>query len=315
MSWNTVNIIPTPKILNNLSKKGYFFIENAVDLKVANQLLQEVNIDNLSVNKNEIGGVYSGNQKFLSNCLTRSKIAYDLITSPKVLDICSSYLPARYQLISHQFAQTRRGLNMLWHTDNNQQLDSKVLVKHQMPGLIFIIYLSEQNISPFQYIEGSHLWSSKYDSERYISDAWVQKHYRKDIRTFEMKKGDLIIFDLHGFHRARPFQDRNHVRNIFQFQVEQINENYLGHGEQNLVNVGFIDNPSPDILNYLGFGIPRKYPILPKTSIVTMSMPELISLYKQLFYPTLKAMITNLGKALIPREWQLTLKDRLGSSK
>ncbi|EGJ30470.1 MULTISPECIES: phytanoyl-CoA dioxygenase family protein [Moorena] len=311
MSWNTLNITSTAEIVSSIREKGYYFAESALDKIEADRLLEEIDFDEILINKNDLGVVCSGNQKFLSHCLAKSKRAYDLITSQQVLDVCNAYLKVGYQLINHRFCQTRRGFHMPWHTDNNLLYGSQFLGKHQMQGLVFIIYLSEPNLSPFQYIEGSHLWSSKYDDEIYISDRWVQTHYQQDIRTFEIKKGDLIIFDLHGIHRARPFKDRHHVRNIFQFQVEQIKDEYLGHGEQNLVNAGFIDNPSPDLFNYLGFGIQRNYPVFPNSSIATMAMPELMKLYKQLLLLTLKAITRNLAKGLLTGEWQVSLKRKL----
>lgn len=303
------------EIVNTVKTDGYFFAEHVLAEQEVEQLLAEVDFEQILVNTNDVGAVISGTQKFLTHCLAKSKKAYDLITSQTVLDICNAYFTERYQLTNHRFCQTRKTFHMPWHTDNNLQQGGQLCGKHQMPGLLFLFYLSDENVSPFQYIRNSHTWSQKYDQEIYLSDCWVDTHHREDILTFKMPKGSLIICDIHGIHRAAPFCDPDHVRNILLFQVDQVGDGYAGHGEQNLINTEFIDNLSEDLLSYLGFGAKRSYPAFPSSSVATMTIPDLINLQKRLLPLTCKAVAKNIAKKLLPGERMVGLKRLLWTAK
>jgi Phytanoyl-CoA dioxygenase (PhyH) len=296
------------KIVDAIQTDGYFFVENVLTSEEADQLLGEIDFDQILINHNDVGVVISGTQKFLTHCLAKSKRAYDLITSRMILDICNGYFSERYQLTNHRFCQTRKTFHMPWHTDNNLQDEGQLCGKHSMPGLLFLFYLSDQNISPFQYIRNSHTWSQKHDHEIYLSDRWINTHCQDDILTFSMSKGSMLICDIHGIHRAAPFHDQHHVRNILLFQVDQVGDRYVGHGEQNLVNTEFIDQLDEEIFSYLGFGVKRNYPAFPSSSVATMTVPNLLILQKQLLPLTLKAVAKNTLKTLLPGELMVGLK-------
>jgi Phytanoyl-CoA dioxygenase (PhyH) len=305
---NQLKDVSCLEIADTLKRDGYFFVEQVLTEQEVEQLLAEVNFERILINANDVGVVTSGTQKFLTHCLAKSKKAYDLITSRTILDICNAYFTKRYQLTNHRFCQTRKTFHMPWHTDNNLQQGGQLCGKHQMPGLLFLFYLSDENVSPFQYVKNSHTWSQQYDHEIYLSDYWVETHHRDDVLTFKMPKGSLIICDIHGIHRAAPFYDSNHVRNILLFQVDQVGDGYVGHGEQNLINTEFIDNLSEDLLNYLGFGVRRTYPAFPSSSAATMMIPDLLNLQKQLLPLTCKAAAKQIVKTLLPGEWIVGLK-------
>ncbi|MEP0911400.1 hypothetical protein NDI45_10765 [Leptolyngbya sp. GB1-A1] len=309
------NDMPLSEIINSIKEQGYFFCETAITEQHVDQLLSEVDFNTILVNNNDPGVVISGTQRFLTHCLAKSKKAYDLITSRRVLDICNTYFTERYQLTNHRFCQMRRTLHMPWHTDNNLQHGSQLVGKHPMPGLLFLFYLSEGNPSPFQYIKDSHTWSHKYDHEIYLSDRWVETHHQNEVLNFNVSKGSLIICDIHGIHRAAPFSDPRHVRNTLLFQVDQVGSHYIGHGEQNLVNTEFIDNFSPEIFDYLGFGVRRDYPASPNSSAATMTMHDLLNLQRQLLPLTLKAVVKNLVTTLLPAELIVDLKRTIWTMK
>ncbi len=300
--------ISAAEIVDSIRKEGCYFTEIALNDSYVEQLLTEVSFDSLLVNHNNVGTVVAGTQKFLTHCLAKSKKAYDLITSEKVLEICNAYFTARYQLTNHRFCQTRQGSHMPWHTDNNLQTDSQLTGKHTMPGLLFLFYLSEQNISPFQYLKASHTWSKQYSHEIYLSNHWVETHHQDAVVSCKMPKGGLIICDTHTIHRAAPFSNRYHARNILLFQVDQVGDAYRGHGEQNLIDTEFIDNLSPEIFSYLGFGVQRNYPAFPNSSAATMPIPDLLELQRQLLPLTLKAIVKSLVKTLLPGELLVNAK-------
>lgn len=302
------NHVSVSEIIASVEREGYYFLEDALTEQYVDQLLKEVNFDNILVNYNDVGVVISGTQRFLTHCLAKSKSAYDLITSQKVLDICDAYFTERYQLTNHRFCQTRKTFHMPWHTDNNLQTGSQLSGKHQMPGLLFLFYLSDQNSSPFQYIEDSHTWSQQYNHEVYLSDRWVDIHYKEEVLNFKMPKGSLIVCNIHGVHRAAPFYDSDHIRNILIFQVDQVGEGYVGHGEQNLVNTEYIDNPSAALFDYLGFGVRRDYPAFPSSSAATMTLPDLMNLQKQILPLMVRAITKDLIRTLLPGEVIVNLK-------
>jgi hypothetical protein len=312
---DSFKVTSTSEVVNSIREQGFYFCENFLSDRYVDQLLGEVDFDRILVNHNDVGVVTAGSQKFLTHCLAKSKKAYDLVTAPKILEICKAYFSERYQLTNHRFCQTRGGFHMPWHTDNNLQTGSQLAGKHSMPGLLFLVYLSEQNRSPFQYIKDSHNWSQKYDHEIYLSDRWVEANYPDDILSFEMTKGSLIICDTHGIHRAAPFADRLHTRNILLFQVDQVGDRYVGHGEQNLIDTEFIDNPSPDVFDYLGFGVKRSYPAFPNSSVATMPIHELFDLQKHLLPLTLKAIAKNIVKAVVPGQTMIEIKRAIWNRK
>ncbi|MBF2000018.1 MAG: phytanoyl-CoA dioxygenase family protein [Synechococcales cyanobacterium M58_A2018_015] len=310
-----LNTLSVSEIVDSVQKDGFFYCETALTSSYVDRVLADINFESILVNHNDVGVAISGTQRFLTHCLAKSKLSYDLITSRKVLDICSAYFTDRYQLTNHRFCQTRRQFHMPWHTDNNLQNASQLCSKHSMPGLLFLFYLSEQNRSPFQLIKNSHRWSHYYAQEIYLSDRWVETHHRQDVLTFNMQKGSLMICDIHAIHRAAPFCDREHTRNILLFQVDQVGDRYIGHGEQNLVNTAFIDNLSPELSSYLGFGTRRDYPAFPNSSVATLDIPDLLQLQQQLLPLMLKAIAKSLLKTLLPGEHLVGLKRLLWNLK
>ena len=204
---------------------------------------------------------------------------------------------------------------MPWHTDNNCQTGAQLSSKHNQPGLLFLFYLSDVSKNPFQLVKDSHLWSAKYDHEIYLSDHFVKHNYKKDILTFPLKKGSLILCNIHAVHRAEPFQDSRYSRTTLLFQVDQVGDNTIGHGEKNLVNTEFLDDLTPELMNYLGFGYKADYPAFPNTSVATMTTQDLMSLYGQLLPLTLKALVKNLAFNLLPDEIILKIKRLIWSLK
>lgn len=294
-------------IADQIKKNGYFIIENALTTEYIDQLLKEIDFERTLVNSNDVGVVLSGNQKFLTYCLAKSKKVYDIVTYDKVLDICQEYFPDKYKLVNNRICYTAINMHMPWHTDNNIQSDDKLIGKHDFLGLQFIFYLTSVKESPFQYIKDSHIWSSEYD-EIYLGDDFVNSNYKESIITFEMNKGGLIICNTHGFHRAKPFQNLNHSRTILSFQVDEVNSKNVGHGERNLINPEYVDKPTKKILDYLGFGARADYPSFPVTSLANMHLEDIFRLQRQLFPLTLRALLKTVAKAILPDKFIIDLK-------
>lgn len=298
----------TIQIIDEIKTKGYFVFEQALDEEYIDELLQEIDFNQILINNNDVGVVIAQNVKFLTHCLASSKKAYDIITSKKVLEICQGYFNDSYKLTNHRIYQRYKNAHMPWHTDNNLQNGKKLSGKHNMPGLLFLFYLCDVKNNAFQYIADSHKWSHKYDHEVYLSDSYVDSKFKKDILTFPMPKGSMILCDIHGIHRAEPFQDNEFIRTSMLFQVDQVGSNYVGHGEKNLVNTEYLDNLTPEIMDYLGFGFKRNYPAFPSTSVATMTPHDLLKLQKQLLPQTLEAISKSVIKTILPNETLINVK-------
>jgi ectoine hydroxylase-related dioxygenase (phytanoyl-CoA dioxygenase family) len=292
----------TSQIVNDLKSKGYFVFEEALEQQYIARLLQEVDFNDILVNNNDVGVVVAQNIKFLTHCLASSKKTYDIITSRKILDICKEYFDDNYKLTNHRVYQVNQKAHMPWHTDNNLQSGKQLVAKHNMPGLLFLFYLSDVTTNAFQYLKDSHKWSSKYDHEIYLSDDFIEKNYKKDILSFPMKKGSLIICDIHGIHRAEPFQDDNYNRTTLLFQVDQVGSEYVGHGEKNLVNTEYFDNLTPEVMDYLGFGFKRTYPAFPNSSVATLKPQDILALQKKLLPQTIEAFFKYIVNYLLPAQ-------------
>ncbi|MBW4686011.1 MAG: phytanoyl-CoA dioxygenase family protein [Komarekiella atlantica HA4396-MV6] len=301
----------TNQIVSDLKIKGYFVCEQALTEQFVEELLQEVDFDNMLVNINDVGTVIAYNQKFLTHCLANSKKSFDIITSQKVLDICKQYFNDKYKLTNHRIYQTSKVGNMPWHTDNNLQIGKKLASKHNMPGLLFLFYLSDVTKNAFQLVKDSHIWSPQFDHEIYLTESFIDSKYKKDILTFSMKKGSLILCDIHAVHRAEPFQDKTYTRKTLLFQIDQVGNEYIGHGEKNLINTEYLDNLNPEIMEYLGFGFKRSYPAFPSTSVATMTPEDIFSLQKQLLPQMLNALTKKVATTLIPSTVVLNIKRML----
>ncbi|MGL5080766.1 MAG: phytanoyl-CoA dioxygenase family protein [Microcoleaceae cyanobacterium] len=304
-AFQTIN---TAQIVDSVKQQGYFVFEGAITDQYIQEMFQEVDFDSILLNTNDVGVVLTPNQKFLTHCLGQSKKAFDLITSDRVLDICNHYFEDRYQLINHRIYQTHKASHMPWHTDNNRQVGRQLDSKHNLPGLLFLLYLSDVTKNPFQCIKNSHLWSQKYSHEIYLSDQFIEDNYQSEVLTFQMKKGSLMICNIHCVHRAEPFQDKNYSRSTLLFQVDQVGSDNLGHGEKHLIDTGYLDHPTPEVLRYLGFGYRTQYPAFPNTSAATMSVLDILRLQRQLFPLMLQAISKNLMLTLLPGSVIITLK-------
>jgi len=300
-----VNII---KIVDELKVNGYFVFEQALTQQYVEKILQEIDFNQVLVNTNDVGVVIAQNQKFLTHCLASSKKVYDIITSEKVLNICEQYFGDNYKLTNHRVYQTCKVAHMPWHTDNNLQIGEQLVGKHNMPGLLFLFYLSDVTKNAFQYVKNSHEWSYQHSNEIYLADSFIEKEYGKDVLTFPMMQGGLIICSIHGVHRAEPFHDESYTRTTLLFQVDQVGNENLGHGEVNIINTEYMDNLNQKLMDYLGFAFKRSYPAFPNTSAATMNPQDILKLQKELVLQLLKSVLMSLAKALLPGSIIVNLK-------
>jgi hypothetical protein len=300
--------VSNKEIVNEIRANGFYAFEGALDIEYVDQLLSEVDFNNILLNKNDVGVVATQNNKYLTHCLASSQKAYDIITSSKILAICNEYFTDNFKLINHRVYQTSKKQHLPWHTDNNRLEGSRMSEKHDMPGLCFMFYLSEVPKNPFQLVRGSHLWSHKYNSESFFTDSFIDKNHSENIVTFRLKKGSFIICDIHGIHRAEPFNDDSYNRTTLLFQVDQVGNGNAGHGEKNIINTEYLKNLTPELCDYLGFGFKRDYMAFPDTSITTMTTHDILKLQKQLFKKSFGAIAQNVVRNMMSPTMMTSLK-------
>jgi hypothetical protein len=245
------------EVINELEEKGYFFYPNALTSEAVKTIEDDATKSKINLNKNELSGVYSEKQYYLTNLLAVSKVFYKFATSNFVLEVCKKYLGDSFRLKALRYYETYGGHHMQWHTDNKTDRDFA-----HIPGIIFIFYVSDVNDGQFQYVEGSHLWSGEKAYSDY-SDEFIEKEYGNKIKDFKLPSGSLIVYNTYGIHRAKPVTDNNFIRKSVFFQVDSDIKN----SEPILLNSEYLSNLNHDLQMFLGFGMPSNYKVFPQTSI------------------------------------------------
>ena len=180
-------------ITEELNKNGYFSFDKALSEDFINSIKKDVEDSGLSLNKNNVGGVYftHGNQFFLTHMLAVSKSFFNYCTNNKVFQICSDFMGNKFRLKALRYYENFGGQVMQWHTDNRYYDGiKKDGIKTNVPGLIFIAYISDVEDGEFQYIRGSHKWSLE-DGHNDYSQDYVNKNYKKDIISFKKPRGSV----------------------------------------------------------------------------------------------------------------------------
>lgn len=282
-------------ISKQIKERGYFAFSKAINQETINKIHQDATRFKLNLNNNNIGGVYTDNQYFLTNLLSVSKKFYDFVSSQIVFDICKTYLGEKFRLKALRYYETYGMHKMQWHTDN--KTDKKF---SHIPGLIFIFYISDVDDGQFQYIEGSHLWSGEKAYNNY-SDEFIQQNHKDKIKDFRMPSGSLIIYNTYGIHRAKPVYNKKFIRKSVFFQVDS----EIDNAEPIILNAEYITKVNDDIKMFFGFGKNSNYEIYPKTSI--NSLPIRTNILKILMQFILHRFLKSC-KRLIPKRIKKILK-------
>mgnify|MGYP003970687959 CR=1 FL=1 len=291
---NEFKKVEIENVVKEINKNGYFEFENAL----TNDAVSKIENDGktkLDINQNKINGVYWEKQYFFTNLLATSKTFYDFVTSEFVLNTCEKYLGNSFRLKALRYYETYGDKHMQWHTDN--KTDKNIA---NIPGLIFIFYVSDVENGQFQYIKGSHNWSGKKGYSDY-SDDFINKNYNDKIKNFKLPKGSLIIYNTYGIHRAEPVYKKNFIRKSVFFQVDS----GIDNSERIILNTKFVNKMNDKIQMFFGFGKTSDYPIYPNSSLNTLP------LNKSLFYDLIKYVIYRFCKSIfnyLPKFIQRVIK-------
>ncbi len=259
-------------LIASLRRDAFAIVEDAVPQNILNQLLAITASPAANANCNDLNTVILGETQFFTNVIAYSKTVHDLILSPFVLNLCTAYLGDNCQLVNNRIQTTRVTGAMPWHTDNNLLSQGKLIGRHNMPGLQFVLYLTNVSAAPFQLIKDSHKWSLNYKNQ-YLLDSDI-KASNYEVIELNPSPGSLLILNTHAFHRAAPIRNSNYMRSILLFQADAISPGYPEHGEKLYVNPEFFSEANPQIFSFLGFGRSRAFPAFPETNIKTLNLKQ-----------------------------------------
>ena len=275
-------------ISHEIKKNGFFCFDKALNNSFLDSIEKDVKKSGISLNTNGIAGVYysPGKQFFLTHMLAVSKSFFNYCTSQVFLNICSNYLGDKFRLKAIRYYENYGGQKMQWHTDNKTGEEFT-----DIPGLIFIAYVSDVFDGEFQYIKGSHLWSVNQRYNDY-TEKFVNKSYSDSIISFKKPKGSLIVYNAYGVHRAKPSKNKKFIRKSLFIQVDK----EMNASTPILINTEFADSLDEKIKMFLGFGLKSGYDTFPSTSIKSMplSINLMSTLLKWIFYRFLLNLIYHL---------------------
>lgn len=244
-------------IISDLKQKGFFCFEKALSDEFVNAIKNSVEKNREGLNKNWAHGILLERQFFFTHMLAISKEFLDYVCHAKTMQICRGILGDLFRLKAMRYYETQGGHHMQWHTDN--KTDKNIA---DIPGLIFIVYLTDVEDGEFQYVSGSHEWSGQKAYSDY-SDEEIESKYKDKIISFKKPKGSIVIYNTYGIHRAKPVKDKSYLRKSLFFQVD----NEIKNAEPILLNPSYCVNLSPEMQAYLGFGLNADYEIFPNSDL------------------------------------------------
>ena len=294
------------QIVSTLREDGVIFFKNAVKNNLLDLLLAEVDNNKFSVNKNWLSGVYTEYQYYVKHLLACSKSFYSLVSSPGIFNICDDFFENEYRLKAFRYYETYSKHKMAWHTDNKILVKNKtgslLAEKKDIPGIIFIIYLDDVKDGEFQFVKKSHKksnvdGSSDYNEKSLIVNKFKQtiEEFQNNVVSFKGGKGDLIIYDSHGIHRAKPVpNNKNFVRKSLFFSMDE----NLTSAEPSLLNPSYFDRLDNKTLKFFGFGLPSEDETYPDTNIKRLPIKIF---FKEIFFPYLPYKLPRVIFMMFPR--------------
>ena len=295
--------IDNNNIATTIKEEGVIFIKNAINTNFVDTLLSDINKNKFSINKNWTTGVYTEKQYFVKHLLGCSKSFYSLISSSDIFDICDKYFSTEYRLKAYRYYETYFNHKMEWHTDNKIGNEFK-----EIPGIIFIIYLDTVKDGEFQFVKKSHTQPSVKGYNDF-SNKQILEEFQNDVLSFKGGKGDLIIYDSYGIHRAkRAINDKNFVRKSLFIQID----GNLNSAESSLLDPSYFDKLDDKSLKYFGFGLPSNNRTYPESNFKRLPIKIF---FKDIFSPYILLIISKSIRWLIPKMIKQFIKKNSSNNK
>lgn len=254
-------------IAAEVQAKGFYCFDRALTEEFMNAVESDVQANRFGLNENFVRGVYVEKQYFLTHMLSVSKAFFDGVCHPIVQAVSRELLGPRFRLKAMRYYETMGRHHMQWHTDNKTDRGFAPI-----PGIIFIAYLSDVNDGEFQYVAGSHEWSGETAYSDY-SDEEINTKYGNKVVSFRKPRGTLLIYNTYGIHRAKPSKNRSYLRKSIFFQID----NEMSNAEPVVLNAQFCKDLSPELQEFLGFGLPANYEVFPPSKLNQLPMSQMLA--------------------------------------
>ncbi len=252
---------------------GFWICDRGLDADFAAALDEDLGGKPLALNVNDVGPVRFNHQTYFTHALAGSKEFFALATHPKLRALCRAHLGERFRLKCQRYYQSARHHELIWHTDDKTPMGQRTNVA----GVGVVMYLRDTFEGELQVLRGSNRWSETMGKKHELEDREVAARHANDVVTISRKAGAVIIFDSKTFHRTRPITKRDFVRKSVFLQVDAD----LNHSEKMIVDTQYLDLSDPELLQYLGCGLPSGYPSMPPSSISTLTAADLRKLLRQ----------------------------------
>ena len=277
--------LQTNALKENFERDGYVFIKQALSSDFLKIIKKDIYNYRNNFNNNRVGGVSLKTQYYNTFLLSISEVFFKYCTSDFVLNLSEKLLSRKdFRLKALRYYETKSHHKMQWHTDTKTPEGFK-----RIPGLIFIVYVSQVPEGEFQYIKGSHKWSQKKLFNDF-DENFINKNFYSEIESFKGSAGDLIIYDTAGIHRAKPFFNKRFTRSSLFFQIDCENDS-----EPIYINPSFINPSDQRVLTFLGFGQKSTYKEFPVS--MAHSAPTSL-LFKKVILPKMKTIIVKIIKTV-----------------
>ncbi|MCW5773475.1 MAG: phytanoyl-CoA dioxygenase family protein [Rhodospirillaceae bacterium] len=253
--------IPPREIAAAIRDRGFYFHPAALSAGHVRRILNEIGPDRVTINQDGIATVRYGRQFFLNQVLGRSKAAYDLITSDRMMDLAEAALGPHFRLTAKRYYTTHDGMRMQWHRDNKSAANEV----EPRDGIICIFYLTDADEGAFQFVRGSHRFDLDRASPDFAEDD-IAARYGDRIETLRGPAGACVMCSLQTIHRAEPIVTDGLGRTSLLFEIGGASAS----AEAVLVNTSFVDNLDDRRLHYLGFGNRNLKTDFPTTDVSTL---------------------------------------------
>lgn len=306
-----IELLKSPKIFEQIKKDGCISLPNFFSEKEIAEISKEISP---SLNENPLNinlpcAVHANTQRFMSQIFVYSKTLVNFVCTNEFQEINEKLISSNYHLKAARYYETGPNGISMWHHDEKSSNN------HVGRGLIFIIYLSRvmtMDEGPFQYITGSHKFSSGLNNAEDYFAKNIKNKYGDKVSTVYGEIGTMLIADSKLIHRASPHSG-NYLRSSIFMQVSELTDN-MPYKEKILIDPGLIGKndliKDNRLLNFFGFEIPSVSHIFPKTDASTMPLTELVitqklvinSIYKRMKKITFEKLPTGI-KDIIRRKY------------
>ena len=230
-------------MIEQLKDVGWILIKNYATHDDCIQIKKSLIVQSEGlINSKLLTPVFLGNTLFNTSVLAESQNAFKLVTSEFIRKTSSNFLgnqPVLKCVRSYRIIKGEKKFR--WHADNKSPVDQRV---DKSKGLVFIIYLDDDNYGSFSIAEKSNNTSKSALASKKDVQKWAENNLIKDIIA---KRGDLLIFSQDIFHR-HIIQKGSKSLDAIWFQVVSVENS---NTEKFLIDPSYLTRDF-DLIKFLG---------------------------------------------------------------